>query len=120
MKTPTPADALRRKYQRLAGQLAKSGWILHGTITARLDTRGNPKAPGKKKARGPYYQWTFKRQGKTVTVNLAAAQAKTFQKAIDNQRKIEETPQKMRTLSRQFMEATTVSPPRRAKTALTP
>jgi len=40
-------------------------------------------------------------------VNLSASQAKTFQRAIDNNRKLEAIIKEMRTLSRTILEATT-------------
>ena len=69
--------------------------------------RADPQAPGREKTYGPYYQWTFKRTGKTVTVNLTASQAKTYQRAIDNHRKMEKTLEEMRTLSLEILEAKT-------------
>ena len=113
MKSKTATDTLRRRYQRLAGRLGKSGWILQGTITERTDTRVVRKVVGGKKSYARYYQWTFKRQGKTITVNLTASQAKTYLKAIANQRKTERILREMRSLSLQFLEATTVSVKRR-------
>ena len=63
--------------------------------------------PGKQKKYGPYYQWTRKRRGKTVTVNLTASQAKVYQRAIDNHRKMEKIMQEMRALSLQICENST-------------
>jgi len=113
MKANKQTEVWRRRYQRLVKRLGKSGWILRGTITKRIDTRVVRKVVGGKKISARYYQWTFKRQGKTITVNLTASQAKTYLKAIANQRKTEKILQEMRSLSLQFLEATTVSPKRR-------
>ena len=113
MKSNRATDTLRRRCQRLAERLGKIGWMLHGTITERTDTRVVRQVAGGKKTYARYYQWTFKRQGKTVTVNLTATQAKTYQKAIANQRKAENLLREMRSLSLQFLEETTVSPKRR-------
>jgi len=106
-KEQRPAQALRGRYDRFKRQLAKVGWVLQGTITERFDRRQDTKAGRKKKTYGPYYQWTFKRHGKTVTVNLTPSQAKTYQKAIDNHRKMQRTINKMRSLSLEFLETTT-------------
>ncbi len=95
---------LKRRYARLSTRLAKTGSILKGTITERLIEK---RKDGQTTTIGPYYQWTFKRHGKTVTVNLSASQAKQFQKAIDNNKVVEETLREMRDLSRQILEATT-------------
>lgn len=113
MKTSKELDALRRRRQRLAERLAKIGWLLQGTITERIDTRVVRKVEDGENIHARYYQWTFKRQGRTVTVNLAPAQAKTYQKAIDNQRKADKILQEMRTISLEFLDATTLSPKRR-------
>ncbi len=100
-------ESLRRRYDRLAAQLGKIGLVLQGTITERIIERADPAAPGKRKTYGPYYQWTWKRRGKTVTVNLTASQAKVYQRAIKTHRKMEKILQEMRALSLQICEATT-------------
>ena len=51
--------------------------------------------------------WTFKRNAKTVTVNLSASQVKPFQRAIDDNHKLETLLTQMRELSCQILEATT-------------
>lgn len=100
--------ALRRRYARLAARVGRVGLVLQGTITERTIVRPDGAEPHRHKAYGPYYQWTWKQEGKTVTVNLSASQAKVFQRAIDNQRKLTDLLGEMRTLSRQILEATTV------------
>lgn len=100
--------SLQGKFDRLMKRLANLGPILVGTITERTILRDDPSLPGEKKSFGPYYQWTFKEAGKTVTVNLSAAQVKPFQKAIDQNRLLENTAEEIRILSRQILDATTV------------
>jgi len=103
-QSPTDDDRLRRRIERLAAQLGRLGCVLVGTIRPRWI----PARRGKVKRRlGPYYQWTFKDRGKTVTVNLAPSQVKLFQQAIDRQRWADRLLVEMRALSRQFLEATT-------------
>ena len=94
------AQRLEQRYRKLATKLAGIGPILQGTITERTIADGD-------KTYGPYYQWTFKREGKTVTVNLSPGRAKLFQKALDNNRELEETLKEMRELSRLIGEAKT-------------
>jgi len=101
------AAELKRRHQALARRLARTGLILQGTITPRTLVRPDPQAPARSKTYGPYYQWTFKRAGKTVTVNLSAGQAKIFQQAIDNHREMEKIIGKMRKLSFGICESTT-------------
>jgi len=113
MKANRPTDAPRRRYERLAAQVANTGLILQGTITERTIVRKAPLTARKSKTYGPYYQWTWKHHGKTVTVNLTRTQAKAYQKAIDNHRKVEELLRRMRALSLDILEATTPSVNRR-------
>ena len=98
-------DRLRRRLQRLAERLSKTRWVLQGSI-ARRDIRRAGKA-ARAKRYGPYYQWTFKREGKTVTIQLSAAQASVYQRAIEQQRKADGILSEMRRLSEEFLVATT-------------
>lgn len=107
METKRDLQNLRKRYERLAARLAKVGPIVQGTITQRIITKPDPEDATRTRKIGPYYQWTFKRDAKTVTVNLSADQAKPFQRAIDSNRKLEVILQEMRTLSRAILEATT-------------
>ncbi len=99
---------MERNYQRLAARLAKLQVMVQGTITERTIERDIDTSPGEKKIYGPYYQWTFKDKGKTVTVNLAPDQAKKYQRAIDEHRKMEGIVEEMRQLSRKILEMKTV------------
>jgi hypothetical protein len=101
-------EALQRRYARLVERLGKTALILQGTITERTIVQADPKNPKKQKIYGPYYQWTFKLAGKTTTVNLTASQAKAYQRAIDNQRKMETMIQEMRELSLRILQDSTV------------
>lgn len=113
MKKDLAADRLRGRYARLANRLGKVRLLLQGTITQRTLVRPTASTPKKKKRYGPYYQWTWKHEGKTVTVNLTASQARAYQRAIDNHRKLEMQLGELRALSLQILEATTVSVKRR-------
>jgi hypothetical protein len=102
-------EELKRSYQRLAARLGKVGFIAQGTITERIIMRPDPQHRATQRAYGPYYQWTWKKEGKTVTVNLTATQAKAFQRAIDGHRKLDSLLDEMRALSRHYLEITTQS-----------
>jgi hypothetical protein len=97
--------ALEKRYKNLALKLSAVGPIVQGTITKRIISRDVKPKGKKRKNYGPYFQWTFKEAGKTVTVNLTAQQLKAFSNAISNNRKIEALLTKMRNLSRQICEA---------------
>lgn len=91
---------LPERYRKLAAKLAATGPILQGTITERTIEKED-------RTYGPYFQWTFKREGKTVTVNLTASQAEIFRKALDQNRELEKILKEMRELSLAICEAKT-------------
>jgi hypothetical protein len=98
---------LLKRYEILKAKTAEPGLLLVGTIIKRMDKRPHPKDPRKTKTYGPYYQWTFKVEGKSRTVNLTAKQAKEYKKAIENHRKLQEHIATMRQLSLKILEQTT-------------
>jgi len=100
-------EELLRRYHELTGKLASIGPIVQGTITERVITRKEKKGDQAKKLYGPYYQWTFKKAGKTVTVNLTPIQAEVFREAIDNNRVLEQILRCMRSLSQRICEVST-------------
>ena len=72
MRDKKTGKELAKRYKKLASRLAATGSIIQGTITKRVIT-ARPKERGvAPRSFGPYYQWTFKSAGKTVTVNLTA------------------------------------------------
>jgi len=94
MARATPTERLanyERRYRELAAQLAEIGLISTGTVTRRYThcatpgckCNGDPPQP-----HGPYYQWTTKQNGKTVTRRLNADEAKLYKQWIDNDRKM--------------------------------
>ena len=108
MATSKEVRILQEQYRRLREEVAQVGLIALGTITPRTITRPDPQDRRKKKTYGPYYQWTYKVQGKTVTVNLTQKQTLEFQKAIDNQRRLEAILDRMLQVSRAILQGTTV------------
>ena len=108
MKNNNLSNSQISRYENLKNKLGNMGIILQGTITPRTITRDNPKKPGRKKVFGPYYQWTFKVKGKTITVNLSASQAKFYQRAINNYRKMRNITQKMKDISLEICENSSV------------
>jgi hypothetical protein len=103
---------LQRRYARLAARLARPGLLLHGTISEVRPRRIAP-AAGQTKTYGPYYQWTWKQNGKTITVSLAAGQRRAFERAIANQRQLEQQLANLRELSRRILELSTEGVPKR-------
>lgn len=117
MATSKQVRSLREQYRRLKQELGQVGLIALGTITPRTITRPDPHNRRRKKTYGPYYQWTYKVRGKTATINLTQKQTVEFQKAIDNQRRLEEILGKMLQVSRAILQDTTVGVRTRLRTS---
>ena len=113
MREKNKVSTLTKRYAKLTQQLSATDLILQGTITERTIRKKETGVHSDTKMLGPYYQWTFKREGKTVTVNLSKAQIKRFQKAIDANKKAEAILKQMRELSREILDASTQGVARR-------
>ena len=88
-----------RRYREMAEQLATIGLIHSGSVTRRYTQCGtatckchaDPPQP-----HGPYYQWTAKVNGRTVTRRLTEAEAKLYQEWIANDRRLRHLVRQMR------------------------
>lgn len=98
---------LEKEYEKVKSEIKNMGFILKGTITRRVIIREDKRNPGGQRKFGPYYQWTWKKEKKTVTVNLTKSQSQEYTKAIKNHRKMEKSVEKMERLSLQILEKTT-------------
>jgi hypothetical protein len=91
-----------QQYRELAAQLATIGLIHSGSVTRRY-TRCQ--APGCKchadppQPHGPYYQWSTKINGKTVTRRLNETEAELYQEWIANDRQLRQLIQQMRKIA---------------------
>ncbi|MHB1504476.1 MAG: DUF6788 family protein [Acidimicrobiales bacterium] len=91
-----------RRYSELAKQLANIGLISSGSVTRRYTYCATPGCKchaDSPQPHGPYYQWTTKVAGKTVTRRLSAAEAKLYKEWIDNDRKMRRLIAQMRTVA---------------------
>jgi hypothetical protein len=73
MKTDLPQN-----YQQLQRALSRVGYFRRGTLLERFMPCGKPGCAcqaSPPRLHGPYYQWTRKVDGKTVTVRLTREQA---------------------------------------------
>ena len=80
-----------RRHRELAAQIAEIGIVAAGSLTRRFTRctsagcRCNADPP---KPHGPYWQWTAKVDGKTVTKRLADPEVQLYQEWIGNDRRI--------------------------------
>ena len=94
----------RARYAELASQVADIGFIVAGSVAHRYTRctspgcRCNADPPQR---HGPYYQWTAKIDGKTVTRRLTLAEAVLYQEWIANDRQLRTTIANMREIAEQ-------------------
>jgi len=89
----------QNQYQQLKTQLTEIGWIRRGTLTTRYMPCGTKTCrcqADPPQLHGPYYQWTAKTNGKTVTRRLNETEAKLYQEWIANDRRLRHLIQQMR------------------------
>src|ERR1700686_1684051 len=104
LKTQIEADS--KRFQELKADLERIEYFSKGTVLARMIKCGKPKCPcgaDPKKRHGPYFEWTYKEQGKTVNVRLTAEAAPLFQAASKQYRKIKSTLTRLEKVSRQAL-----------------
>lgn len=105
MATARPTDAER--YEALKRQLADVPPIRRGSLVRRFMPCGKPGCrcqASPPRLHGPYYQWTRKVQGKTVTVRVDAAQAKLLREWIQNGRRLDALIRQMEQVSLRLTE----------------
>ena len=100
-----PTDQLaayQSRYRQLAGQLAEIGFIATGTVVQRSTRCGTPGCrchADPPQPHGPYWQWTTKVAGKTVTRRLTERQAALYTEWTANNRQIRQLIRQMREIS---------------------
>ena len=90
------------RYRELAGQLAEVGFIATGTVVQRSTRCGTPGCrchADPPQPHGPYWQWTTKVAGKTVTRRLTERQAALYTEWTANNRKFRQLITQMREIS---------------------
>ena len=91
-----------RRYRELARQLADIGLIASGSITQRYTRCASPGCrcnADPPQRHGPYWQWTAKVNGKTLTRRVTQPQAALYKEWIANDRKLRAIIAKMREIA---------------------
>jgi hypothetical protein len=105
MATRSAAERLegyQRRYKELAAQVADVGLITAGSVTKRYTRCASPGCKcnaDPPSPHGPYWQWTAKVDGKTVTRRLTAREAGLYQEWIRNDRRVRALLGQMRTVA---------------------
>lgn len=103
----TELDRLKRDYQAAQDQVRELGFIALGSVLERYTVCGSQGCrchhdPPVK--HGPYFQYTRKLNGKTLTRRLDPAQAERYRSWIANRRRLDELITQMDQISRQAAE----------------
>jgi len=100
----TEFAALQRSYQASRKALLQVGLIASGSLIQRYTVCANTGChchQDPPQRHGPYWQYTRKIDGKTVTARLTSEQAERYREWIDNRRKLDQIIAEMDQLSQQ-------------------
>jgi len=98
--TQTRIRTLQARYEKYAHSLTAIGPICQGTVIERNDVR---RRSGKTKTYGPYYLWTRKLKGKTLSIAISQQQYDQLKQAIANQNRLDKILAKMRSLTQEII-----------------
>lgn len=85
--TPRPSPDELARQRALLADLGKIGFFRRGTLLSRFTRCGKPGCrcqADPPQLHGPYWQWTRKVKGKTVTVTLSESQAALLRGWLQN------------------------------------
>jgi hypothetical protein len=91
------------KYQKLAAQLAETGYLYDGTVGRQWLTCGKDNcacASDPARRHGPYAYWTTKLKGRTVSRRLSLDEAQLLEVWVENRRELERIKNEMIRLSK--------------------
>lgn len=106
--------ALRARHRDLAAQITGIGFTATGTVLSTPNvcgTAGCACHADPAKRHGPYWQYTRKIRGKTVTRRLTPAQAALYATWIANSRALSDLLARMRQISDQARDLILATPP---------
>lgn len=92
---PSPRPGEQQQHDRIARRLAEAGFALPGTVVTRQMRCGKPGCRCKAEPpqlHGPYYQWTRKVGGKTVTRFLTDDQLARYEPWFANAQRLRDLP----------------------------
>jgi hypothetical protein len=107
---------LEHRYRELKRRLLSLGFAVAGTITERHTTCGKANCrchADPPQRHGPYYQYSRKVAGKTVSRLITAEQAERYRQWIANRRTLDEITAAIDEISHQATDVLTRPPPTR-------
>jgi hypothetical protein len=104
----TPRSSPAQRFAELKQQLQRLEFFCKGTVLARKMKCGQPSCAchaDPPKRHGPYWEWTYKAQAKTVNVRLSSAAGPLYQAATQQHRKLKALLRRLEALSRAALAA---------------
>src|ERR1017187_8168726 len=105
--TKAPSAAVLRaqaqRFRQTRRELLPLEYFLKGTVLKRMMKCGRPQCAchhDPSKRHGPYFEWTYQANGKTVNVKLTAEAAPLYKAATKQQRKLKAILARLERLSR--------------------
>lgn len=105
---PSPRKSPAQRFAELRQELQKLEYFCKGTVLARRMQCGQPSCACRThpaKRHGPYWEWTFKAQAKTVNVRLSPSAGPLYKAASLQHRKLKSLLRRLETLSRMALAA---------------
>lgn len=103
-KTAPPAPHLSElRFREARRELEQLEFFVKGTVLKRMIRCGRPQCACHRdpaKRHGPYFEWTYKANGKTVNVKLTAQSAPLYQAAAKQHRRLKTLLSRLERLSR--------------------
>ncbi len=99
----TRSSLLDVRFRETQNELLQIDYFLKGTVSKRMMKCGRPQCACHRdpaKRHGPYFEWTYKAQGKTVNVKLSPKGAPLYQAATRQHRKLKLLLARLERLSR--------------------
>jgi hypothetical protein len=98
-----PVGIAAQRFRQARQELRELDYFLKGTVLKRMMKCGHPQCGCHRDPalrHGPYFEWTYKVNGKTVNVKLSPQAAPLYQAATKQNRKLKAVLAKMERLSR--------------------
>ncbi len=99
----SPADRQTQRFAQLRQQLQELSYFCKGTVLERRMKCGQPNCACHKddsRRHGPYWEWTYKAQGKTVNVKLTPEAGPLYRTASKEYRRLKSLLTRLERVSR--------------------
>lgn len=97
---------IEKQYMEIKNELFKLGFIIYGSINIVYHKCGRSYCKckeDKSKLHGPYYLWTRKDKGKTISKKLNKKQVEIFKNLIENKKSFNLITEKMKKTSIEYI-----------------